>query len=70
MNLGTVFFVLKLFEGHPPVSEADKKAVMDEILQANPKFPIQKIFKMYQAKKNGETQRKDKDNSGKYLSLF
>ncbi|XP_030839835.1 ATPase family AAA domain-containing protein 5 [Strongylocentrotus purpuratus] len=53
----------KLFEGHPPVSESDKKAVMDEILRANPKFPIQKIFKMYQAKKNGETQKKDKDNS-------
>ncbi|XP_071492573.1 uncharacterized protein [Diadema antillarum] len=47
-------FDFKGFHGHPPLGEAEKKAFLDDILKTNPKFPVQRIFKMYQAKKSGE----------------
>ncbi|XP_054763024.2 ATPase family AAA domain-containing protein 5-like isoform X1 [Lytechinus pictus] len=52
---------IKGFVGHSPISELDKKAVIDEILQANPKFPVQKIFRMYLAKRHGESLKNQQD---------
>ncbi|XP_072168365.1 uncharacterized protein [Diadema setosum] len=55
-------FDFRGFHGHPPLAEAEKKAFLDGILKTNPKFPVQRIFKMYQAKKSGEKLKKTEED--------
>ncbi|XP_038064242.1 LOW QUALITY PROTEIN: ATPase family AAA domain-containing protein 5-like [Patiria miniata] len=48
----TPFF--KSFSGHPELSHDTQRLILDQIKAANPRFPVNRVFKRYLAKRKGE----------------
>ncbi|XP_022093613.1 ATPase family AAA domain-containing protein 5-like isoform X2 [Acanthaster planci] len=51
---GEITLLFKNFTGHPELSHDTQRLILDQIKSANPRFPVNRVFKRYLAKRKGE----------------